>query len=175
MRVLITGGGGNLGRVLAPALEEAGYEPILMDNRELETAHQMVRGDVRDETEVLQDLRDVSVVVHAAALHGIHLERYTTDGFWDLNVAGTRNIYEAARELGIGKILLCSTMGVHGEGVREAGDPPLLTEDLSLEPSDYYGLTKRLCEELAAYYYRRDGIRRIAYRLGMFVPESFVG
>ena len=84
MRVLITGGGGNLGRVLAPALEEAGYEPILMDNRELETAHQMVRGDVRDETEVLQDLRDVSVVVHAAALHGIHLERYTTDDFWDL-------------------------------------------------------------------------------------------
>ena len=66
-------------------------------------------------------------------------------------------------------------MGVHGEGVREAGDPPLLTEDLSLEPSDYYGLTKRLCEELAAYYYRRHGIRTIAYRLGMFVPESFVG
>jgi nucleoside-diphosphate-sugar epimerase len=44
MRVLITGGGGNLGRVLAPALEEAGYEPILMDNRDLETVHQVVRG-----------------------------------------------------------------------------------------------------------------------------------
>jgi nucleoside-diphosphate-sugar epimerase len=175
MRVLITGGGGNLGRVLAPALEEAGYEPILMDNRELETAHQVVRGDVRDKTELLQDLRDVDVVVHAAALHGIHLEGYTTDDFWDLNVAGTRNIYEAARESGIGKILLCSTMGVYGEGAREAGDPPLITEDLSLEPSDYYGLTKRLCEELAAYYYRRDGIRTIAYRLGMFVPESFLG
>jgi nucleoside-diphosphate-sugar epimerase len=36
MRVLITGGGGNLGRVLAPALEEAGHEPILMDNRHLD-------------------------------------------------------------------------------------------------------------------------------------------
>jgi UDP-glucose 4-epimerase len=175
MRVLITGGGGNLGRVLAPALEEAGYEPILMDNRELETAHQVVRGDVRDKTELLQDLRDVDVVVHAAALHDIHLERYTTDDFWNLNVAGTRNIYEAARKSGISKILLCSTMGVYGEGAREAGDPPLITEDLSLEPSDYYGLTKRLCEELAAYYYRRDGIRTIAYRLGMFVPESFLG
>ena len=107
-------------------------------------------------------------------MHGIHLERYTTDDFWNLNVAGTRNIYEAARKSGIGKILLCSTMGVYGEGAREAGDPPLITEDLSLEPSDYYGLTKRLCEELAAYY-RRDGIRTIAYHLGMFVPESFLG
>ena len=33
MRVLITGGGGNVGRVLAPALEDAGHEPVLMDNR----------------------------------------------------------------------------------------------------------------------------------------------
>jgi UDP-glucose 4-epimerase len=101
--------------------------------------------------------------------------RDTTEDFWDLNLAGTRNVYEAARELGIGKILLCSTMGVYGEGVRESGDPPVITENLSLEPSDYYGLSKRACEEMAAFYYRRHGIRTIAYRLGMFVPESFVG
>ncbi len=56
MRVLITGGGGNLGRVLAPALEEAGHEPILMDNRVLETPHEAVRGDVRDRTELLEIL-----------------------------------------------------------------------------------------------------------------------
>ena len=48
MKVLITGGGGNLGRVLAPTLEEAGHDPILMDNRDLETPHKAVRGDVRD-------------------------------------------------------------------------------------------------------------------------------
>jgi UDP-glucose 4-epimerase len=117
MRVLITGGGGNLGRVLAPALEEAEHEPILMDNRDLKTPHETVRGDVRDGTELLETLQGTDVVVHAAALHGIHLDRYTTDDFWDLNVAGTRNVYEAARECGIGKILLCSTMGIYGEGV----------------------------------------------------------
>ena len=44
MRVLITGGGGNLGRGLAPTLEEAGHEPILMDHRDLETSHRAVRG-----------------------------------------------------------------------------------------------------------------------------------
>jgi UDP-glucose 4-epimerase len=90
-------------------------------------------------------------------------------------VVGTRNVYEAARELGIGKILLCSTMGVYGEGARESGDPPVITEDLSLQPSDFYGFSKRVCEEIAAFYYSRHGIRTIAYRLGMFVPESFVG
>jgi UDP-glucose 4-epimerase len=144
MRVLITGGGGNLGRVLAPTLKEVGHEPILMDNRTLETPHKAVRGDVRDRASALEVFRDVDVVVHAAALHGIHLEKYTTDDFWDLNVVGTRNVYEAARELGIGKILLCSTMGVYGEGVRESGDPPVITEDLSMQPSDFYGFSKRV-------------------------------
>jgi|SRR5215213_3403114 UDP-glucose 4-epimerase len=175
MRVLITGCGGNLGRVLAPALEEAGHEPVLMGNRALETTREVARGDVREKIEVLRGLRNVDVVVRATALHGIHLEKYSTDNFWNLNVAGTRNVYEAALQSGIGKVLLCSTMGVYGEGAREAGDPPVITEDLSLEPSDYYGFSKRVCEEIAAYYYRRHGIRTIAYRLGMFVPESFVG
>jgi UDP-glucose 4-epimerase len=32
-----------------------------------------------------------------------------------------------------------------------------------------------VCEEIAAFYYSRHGIRTIAFRLGMFVPESFVG
>ncbi|MDQ4002183.1 MAG: NAD(P)-dependent oxidoreductase [Actinomycetota bacterium] len=174
MRILITGGGGNLGRVLAPALEEAGHEPVLMDNRNLETPYRSVRGDVRDGAEVLEALRGYDVVVHAAALHGIHLDKYTSDGFWNLNVVGTRNVYEAARECGVGKVLLCSTIGIYGEGVREAGDPPVISEDLSLKPSDVYGLSKKLCEEMAAFYERRHGIRTIAYRLGMFVPESFV-
>jgi UDP-glucose 4-epimerase len=175
VRILITGGGGNLGRVLAPTLEEAGHEPVLMDNRALEIPHEAVQADVRERTEILEALRGIDVVVHAAALHGIHLEKYITDDFWDLNVAGTRNVYEAARECGIGKVLLCSTMGVYGENVSGAGDPPLITEDLPLEPSDIYGFSKRLCEEMAAFYERRHGIRTIAYRLGMFVPESFVG
>jgi len=175
MRVLVTGGGGNLGRVLAPALEETGHEPVLMDYRHLETPHEAVRGDLRDRSDVLQALREADVVVHAAALHGVHLEKYTADDFWDLNVVGTRNIYEAARECGIEKVLLCSTMGVYGDGVRKAGNPPVVTEDLPLEPSDVYGLSKSLCEEMAAFYERRHGVRTIAYRLGMFVPESFVG
>jgi len=174
VKVLITGGGGNLGRVLAPALEEAGHEPVLMDNRNLETPYRSVRGDVRDGAEALEALRGYDVVVHAAALHGIHLDKYTSDDFWNLNVVGTRNVYEAARECGVGKVLLCSTMGIYGEGVREAGDPPVISEDLSLKPSDVYGLSKKLCEEMAAFYDRRHGIRTIAYRLGMFVPESFV-
>jgi nucleoside-diphosphate-sugar epimerase len=45
------------------------------------------------------------VVVHAAALHGIQLDEYTTEVFWNPNVAGTRNVYETARKVLVSKSL----------------------------------------------------------------------
>ena len=66
-------------------------------------------------------------------------------------------------------------MAAYGEVARGAGGPPVMTEDLPLEPNDFYDLSKSLCEEIATYYHRRHGVRTIAFRLGMFVPESFVG
>lgn len=174
MRVLITGAGGNLGRVLAPVLAEAGHEPVLMDFREIETPYDAVQGDARDRADVLEAVRGADAVVHAAALHGVHLARYSRDDFWDLNVTGTHNVYSAALECGVGKVLLCSTMGIYGGDVRGAGDPPVITEDLPLDPADVYGFSKKLCEEIAAFHACRHGIRTIAYRLGMFVPETFV-
>ena len=174
MRVLVTGAGGNLGRVLAPALAEAGHEPVLMDFREIETPYEAVQGDARDRADVLGAVRGADAVVHAAALHGVHLAQYSRDDFWDLNVTGTHNVYSAALECGVGKVLLCSTMGIYGGDVRGAGDPPVITEDLPLDPADVYGFSKKLCEEIAAFHARRHGVRTIAYRLGMFVPETFV-
>jgi UDP-glucose 4-epimerase len=56
---VITGCGGNLGWVLAPALEEDGHEPVLIDNRTLETPHEAVRADLRDRTEILKALRAI--------------------------------------------------------------------------------------------------------------------
>lgn len=175
MKVLITGGGGNLGRVLAPALAEKGHEPVLMDNRPLEGPYRSVIGDVREKTDVREAVRGTDVVVHAAALHGIHLDKYPSDDFWDLNVTGTHHVYEAVREHGA-KVLLCSSMAAYGESVKELEDGfAIVTEDLPLVPTDVYGLTKTLCEEMAGFYYRRHGIRTVAFRFGMFVPETFVG
>jgi UDP-glucose 4-epimerase len=52
MKVLITGAGGNLGRVVVPALIEQGHTPRLMDFRPLETPHEFVQGDVRNMEDV---------------------------------------------------------------------------------------------------------------------------
>lgn len=173
MKNLITGAGGNLGRALVPALLEAGHEVRLMDFRALDTKHEFVQGDVRNFADVQRAVKGVDAIVHAAALHGIHLGKWTPQDFWAINVTGTFNVFEAAREASVKRVVLCSTMGVYGGSggpTKEAWG--VVTEDLPCQPGDIYGMSKWLCEDMARFYSRRHGITTIALRLGMFVPEG---
>jgi UDP-glucose 4-epimerase len=174
MKVLITGAGGNLGRVLAPALAEKGHHPVLLDYREIDTPYEFILGDVRDPEVVLQSTRGVDAIVHGAALHGIHLAKYSADDFWKLNVTGTHNVYQAALKNEVTNVVFSSTMGIYGDSVpKKENAYTAVTEELELLPGDQYGLSKKLGENIAEYYQRKHGIRTIALRLGMFVPETF--
>lgn len=174
MKVLITGAGGNLGRALVPALTEAGHTLRLMDFRPLATEEEFVLGDVRIPDDARRAVEGVDAVVHAAALHGIHLGKWEPSDYWSINVTGTFNVYEAAREAGVEHFVLCSTMGVYGESMKPPADAwGSVTEDSPLLPTDVYGLSKLLCEDMGRYYGRRWGINTVALRLGMFVPETF--
>jgi len=71
MKVLVTGAGGNLARVVVPALAAAGHTPRLLDFRPIDTAHELLQGDVRNPNDLARAVDGVDAVVHAAALHGI--------------------------------------------------------------------------------------------------------
>jgi nucleoside-diphosphate-sugar epimerase len=132
-------------------------------------------GDVGNKEDVFRAAQEADIIVHGAALHGIHLSNHTRDDFWHLNVAGTYNIYEAALKYGIKKVLLCSTMGVYGQSVKASENGiAIVTEELPLQPTDFYGMSKQLCENIAQMYNRSHNIQTISYRLGMFVPENFI-
>ncbi len=175
MRVLVTGAGGTLGRALAPALAAGGHEPVLLDREPFESPYPVVSLDVRRLEDMRTAMRGVELVVHGAAIHGIHLRDHAPDEFVELNLTGTFNVWEAAAEAGVRGFVYSSTMGVYGDSRRPPDDDAVvaLHEDQPLLPSDIYALTKVAGEEMCRYYGRRHGIPSIALRFGMFVPESF--
>jgi UDP-glucose 4-epimerase len=176
MKILITGAGGNLGRAAVPLLRQQGHALRLMDFRPLDvpTANDIeaVAGDVRDSAAVRRAMAGMDAVVHAAALHGIHMGHWSPQDFWDINVSGTFHVFEAARLEGVNRVVLCSTMGVYGQSAHPLPDAwNVVTEDLPCLSSDVYGMSKVLCEEMGRHYGRSAGITTLALRLGMFVPE----
>jgi nucleoside-diphosphate-sugar epimerase len=66
-------------------------------------------------------------------------------------------------------------MGVYGASgaPSDGGGAIRIHEGLTPQPTDIYGASKLLCEELAAFYARARGVRGVALRFGMFVPEPF--
>ena len=176
MRVLVTGGGGTLGRALAPLLVNRGHKPVLfdLDPPVLEgvVAHQ---GDVRSLEDVGGAMDQIDVVVHAAAIHGIHLASRPAADFFELNIRGTFNVWEAAAASGVKGVVFCSTMGVYGDSRKPAADDQvaIVREDLPLLPADVYGYSKLVGEEMCRFQRRARRIPSVALRLGMFVPEPF--
>lgn len=165
MLVLVTGAGGTLGRALRPALAGAGHSIRTFDTRDGD-----VVGDIRDADAVARAVAGVDAIVHAAALHAVHLDLRSPREFWDTNVTGTFNVYEAARRQGVSRVVFCSTMGVYGRRLHEA---TVIDDETPVAPSDLYATTKALGEQLAAAYARSAGIATVALRLGMFVPETW--
>lgn len=174
--VLITGGAGSLGQALAPMLMSAGWTVRLGDVRRAAGRDaDFIEMDLRRPEDVRRAVEGTDAVIHAAAWHGMHLRDHPARDFWELNVDGTFNLLEAAAEAGVGRIVLSSTMGVYGSSARPDDDDPAIRvhEGLPLRPGDIYGHSKVIAERLVAFFERAHGIRGIALRYGMFVPEPF--
>ena len=176
MRVVITGGSGTLGRALAPLLVERGDTAVAFDVSPIELPGCVfVRGDVRVADDIDRALEGADIVVHAAAWHGIHLRDHSPREFYELNVTGTFNVWQAAAAHGVQGLVFSSTMGVYGQSRVPAREDAIaiVHEDLPLVPGDIYGLTKVVGEELSRFHQRRDGIPCVSMRYGMFVPEAW--
>ena len=175
--VLITGGAGTLGRALAPQLQALGWRVRIGDVRRPEIPDaELIDLDLRKPDAVRTAVDGVDAIVHAAAWHGMHLRDHPPRDFWELNVDGTYNLLEAAVEAGVQRVVLSSTMGVYGSSARPDDDGPAVRvhEGLPLRPGDIYGHSKVIGERLLDFFGRAHGIRGVALRYGMFVPEPFV-
>jgi NAD dependent epimerase/dehydratase len=127
-RVLVTGAEGFIGSHLTERLVDEGclvrafilynsfnsWGWIDTFNREKKQKIEIFSGDVRDQYGVRKAAEGADVIFHLAALVSIPFSYHSPDCFVDTNVRGTLNVLQAARTLGIEKVLVTSTSEVYG-------------------------------------------------------------
>ena len=156
MKVLLTGGSGDLGQTLVPKLLDRGDAPLILDvraPRDLRPGAAFIQGSILDRPQLPELFRGCDCIVHIAAWHGIHEDRGEKDAydFFDLNVRGTFEVFEAAASLGIGKIVYISTTSVY-------------------RPDSRYGSSKILAEAVAEDYRKHRDMNVITLRPRGFIP-----
>lgn len=156
--MLITGGSGDLGRVLIPALTKRSHRVTVLDTRAPTfpppPGVEVVLGSITDRETVESAVRASDAIIHVAALHGIHEFRKTHDeyAFWDVNVTGTFNLLEAASRTGVRRFLFISSTSVD-------------------EWPHLYGSSKVMAEEIARTYSARHEMNVVTLRPRAFIPH----
>jgi len=161
-KILVTGADGFIGSHLTEELVRCGYdvrafvfynsfnswgwldhsEPAIKKNMEI------FAGDIRDPYGVKQAMKGCDVVFHLAALIGIPYSYHSPDTYVDTNVKGTLNIVQAARELGVAKVIHTSTSEVYGT----ARFVPI-TEEHPLQGQSPYSASKIGADQMAMSFY----------------------
>ena len=162
VKVLITGADGFLGSHLTESLVRKGYSvrAFVMYNSfnswgwldhasaEIKKSIEIFPGDIRDPHGVKAAMRDCDAVLHLAALIAIPYSYHSPDTYIDTNVKGTLNVLQAARGLGVKRVIHTSTSEVYGT----ARFVPI-TEDHPLQGQSPYSASKIGADQLAYSFY----------------------
>jgi nucleoside-diphosphate-sugar epimerase len=167
-RVLVTGGAGFIGSHLVDALVRQGARVRVLDN--LSTGHRENLAAARQQVELVEeDIRDLAAcqraaagvdwILHQAALGSVPRSLKSPAESLAVNVNGTANVFTAARDQGVRRVVYASSSSVYGDSERvpkregEEGAP--------LSP---YALSKRINEQLADLFVRCYGLALVGLR-----------
>lgn len=162
MKTLITGADGFIGSHLTEAMVRAGHDVrafVLYNSFNswgwLDHCHQDVRGkfevfagDIRDPNGVRTAVQGCDAILHLAALIAIPYSYHSPDTYVETNVKGTLNVVQAARDLGVSKVIHTSTSEVYGT----ARFVPI-TEDHPLQGQSPYSASKIGADQIALSFY----------------------
>jgi UDP-glucuronate 4-epimerase len=121
----------------------------------------LVEIDIRDRTALRTDLaEEYDAIVHLAAKAGVRPSIQDPEAYADVNVRGTRNVLDLARERGIPQVVFASSSSVYGVNP----NLPWREDDAVLRPISPYASTKATGELLGHIYSHLYGIRFIGLR-----------
>ena len=151
MRILVTGGAGYIGATAVAMLLDAGYQVTVLDD--LSTGHEdcvpaeakFVKGSLLSDADLEHALDGCNAVMHFAAksLVGESVEK--PDLYQQVNVGGSKALFEKMKAKGINKIVLSSTAATYGEPKRIP-----ISESDEPAPKNPYGATKLEIDRMVA-------------------------
>lgn len=165
--ILITGADGFIGSHLTEALVKRGYnvKAFVLYNSfntwgwldylapSLKGSFEVFSGDIRDPYGVKKAMTGCDRVLHLAALIAIPYSYHSPDTYVDTNIKGTLNVLQAARELGVERIVHTSTSEVYGT----ARYVPI-NEAHPLQGQSPYSATKIAADQLAYSFFASFGL-----------------
>lgn len=172
MKVLITGGAGYIGGTVAALLAQTGHNPVIFDNlshgrRELlPPGVEFIQGELADRATLEnifasanQGNHPFDAVLHFAALIEAGESMIHPEHFFRNNTASTLSLLEAMLSSGPRRIVFSSTAAVYGEPTSVP-----IREDAPLKPTNAYGESKLMVEQMLAWFNRIHEFRYAALR-----------
>ncbi len=167
MKVLVTGGAGYVGSVVADELLCAGHEVVVFDN--LQQGHkeavpvqaQFVLGDICKPGALDGLFRqfNIDAVMHMAAETVVEYSTTDPKRYFQTNVAGGIHLLNAMLKHKVTKMIFSSTAAVYGE---PQATP--INEDHPKNPINAYGLSKLMFEQILEWYGKAYGVKHISLR-----------
>lgn len=177
MKYLVTGGAGFIGSNIVEELLRKGHQVRVLDNfatgrreniKEFENDIELIEGDIRSYHTVNQAVKGIEVILHQAALPSVPRsinDPVTTN---EVNVVGTLNILDAAKEHGIRRVVYASSSSVYGD------NPELPKhEGMIPNPLSPYAVSKLAGENYMKVFNKLYGIETISLRyFNVFGPRQ---
>ncbi len=166
MKLLVTGGAGYIGSVVASQLLEAGDEVTILDNLSKGHKHAVpegatfAEGDLLDKERIEKILQEgFDGVLHFAALSLVGESVENPERYYRNNVLGTLNLLEAMAKGGARRLVFSSTAAVYGEPEKipiEEDDPPV--------PTNPYGGSKLAVDRMISFVAKARGLAAVSLR-----------
>jgi nucleoside-diphosphate-sugar epimerase len=177
MNVLVTGGAGFLGAYVMAALEAAGHDAFAYDlappSPDLlavapSLARRLRRGEIGDFARLLEVCRAdrIEAIVHAAGMVGLEASLAQPLAFYQTNIMGLVHACEAARQLGMRKLIAISSNAAYHKGQGDTlleTDPPFSVT--AANPAAHYGTSKMAGEAIGLAYAQFQQLDFVALRI----------